>query len=69
MHCNSVNQLSVLLFQGNPSGVSCRALVVSYPHRWRYHVHILFRNGIAWSPIPPIGTRASRLTNGVGNPF
>ena len=69
MHCNNVSQLSVLLFKGETSGVSCCALVVSYPPRFGYHVHILFCDGSTWSPISLIGTRASRLTNGVGNPF
>ena len=69
MYCNNGSQLSVLLFKGETSGVSCRALVVSYPPRFGYHVHILFCDGSTWSPIPSIGTRASRLTNGVGIPF
>ena len=64
MHFNRISKLSVLLFKGNTSGVSCRPLVVSYPHSCRYHVHILFREWIAWSPIPPIGIRASRLARG-----
>ena len=63
MHCDMVSKLSVLLFKGDISGVSYRSLVVLYPHSCRYHFRILFRNRMAWSPIPLIGARASWLTN------